>query len=108
MILLVECVAITLPSWKQPQKIGHFWTYIFNDYVEAVKNYHLFQLFRKKMFTHPTPIHPIFDIGPFAKWGLFFMTCHLASIIGNKYIIVVVDYFMKWVKAMPPSLLMER
>ena len=29
------------------------------------------------------------------------MDCNLASAGGNHHIIVVVDYFMKWAKAMP-------
>ena len=29
------------------------------------------------------------------------MTCNLASAGGHKYIIVIVNYFTKWAKAMP-------
>ena len=35
------------------------------------------------------------------KWGIDYVTCNLASAGGHKYIIVAVDYFMKWVEAMP-------
>ena len=35
------------------------------------------------------------------KWEIDYMTCNLALAGGNKYIIVVVDYFTKWVEAMP-------
>jgi hypothetical protein len=37
----------------------------------------------------------------FTKWGVDFMTCHPASARGHRYIIVVIDYFTKWVEAMP-------
>jgi hypothetical protein len=40
-------------------------------------------------------------VGPFTNWGIDFTTCHLASARENHYIIVVVDYFTKWVEAMP-------
>jgi transposase InsO family protein len=40
-------------------------------------------------------------VGPFAKWGIDFMTCHPHSARGHGYIIVAVDYFMKWAEAMP-------
>jgi transposase InsO family protein len=43
----------------------------------------------------------VVSVGPFAKWGIDFMTCHLHSAEGHGYIIVVVDYFTKWVEAMP-------
>jgi len=43
----------------------------------------------------------ILTIVPFTKWGVDFMTCHPDSARGNLYIIVFVDYFTKWVEAMP-------
>jgi transposase InsO family protein len=41
------------------------------------------------------------SVGPFVKWGINFMTCHPHSVGGHGYIIVAVDYFTKWVEAMP-------
>ena len=35
------------------------------------------------------------------KWGIDYMTCNPTSAGGHKYIIVAVDYFMKWAEAMP-------
>jgi hypothetical protein len=43
---------------------------------------------------------PVLVVGPFTKWGIYFTTCHLVLARGNFYIIVEVDYFAKWVKAM--------
>jgi hypothetical protein len=43
----------------------------------------------------------VIAFGPFTEWGIDFTTCHPASSRGHRYIIVVVDYFTKWVKAMP-------
>jgi hypothetical protein len=53
------------------------------------------------MRAHPDPMFPIITVGPFTKWGIDYATCHLASSRGHRYIIVVVDYFTKWVEAMP-------
>lgn len=53
------------------------------------------------MRAHPTPLHPVVTVGPFKKWGINFRTCHPTSSSGHKYIIVVVDYFTKWVESMP-------
>jgi hypothetical protein len=53
------------------------------------------------MKAHPSPMFPVIDVGPFTKWGIDFTTNHPASTIGHHYIIVVVDYFTKWFKAMP-------
>ena len=53
------------------------------------------------MCAPPTPLHPIIDVSPFAKWGIDFITCNPDSTKGHGYIILVVDYFTKWAEAMP-------
>ena len=53
------------------------------------------------MRSHPAPLHPIITVGPFTKWGLDFMDCNPALAGGHHHIIVVIDYFTKWAKAMP-------
>jgi hypothetical protein len=52
------------------------------------------------MRAHPAPIFPIITVGPFTKWGIDYATCNPPSARGNCYIIIVVDYFTKSVKAM--------
>lgn len=80
---------------------GYFWPSIFKDCVEAIKKCHPCQIYTKKMHAHPTLLHPVVIIGPYAKWGIDFMTCHLTSTVRHKYIIMAVAYFTKWVKPMP-------
>jgi hypothetical protein len=43
---------------------------------------------------------PIVIVNPFLKWGINYTTWHIASKLGHKYIIMVVDYFTKWEEAM--------
>jgi hypothetical protein len=74
---------------------------IFKDCVEEVKQCHPCQIISKQMLVHPNPFFPIITIDPFTKWGIDFMTYHSASTRGNYYIIMVVDYFMKWAEAIP-------
>eukprot|EP00253_Pinus_taeda_P014531 PITA_14531 len=49
----------------------------------------------------PVPLHLVVAIGPFARWGIDFMTCNPTLAGGHGYIIVVINYFTKWAKAMP-------
>jgi hypothetical protein len=53
------------------------------------------------MRAHPTPMFPVITVGPFTKWGIDYTTCNPTSARGHHYIIVAIDYFMKWVEAMP-------
>eukprot|EP00253_Pinus_taeda_P004833 PITA_04833 len=49
----------------------------------------------------PAPLHPVVTVSPFSKWGIDYMTCNPRLAGGHGYIIVAVDYFAKWAKAMP-------
>jgi hypothetical protein len=53
------------------------------------------------MRSHPTPLHPVIIVGPFTKWGVYFIDCNPTSVGGHQHIIVDVDYFTKWVEVMP-------
>jgi hypothetical protein len=53
------------------------------------------------MHTYPAPLHLVVTFGPFSKWGVDFITCKPTSTNDHGYIIIVVDYFTKWVKALP-------
>jgi hypothetical protein len=74
---------------------------LFNDCIIAIQKCHACQTYNQKIQSHPTPLHPVVSVGPFAKWGIDFMTCHPHSAGGHGYIIVAVDYFTKWAEAMP-------
>eukprot|EP00253_Pinus_taeda_P036128 PITA_36128 len=53
------------------------------------------------MLAPPAPLHPVVIVGPFAKWGIDYVTYNPRSTGGHGYIIVAVDYFTKWAEAMP-------
>jgi hypothetical protein len=80
---------------------GYFWPTLIKYYIESVKKCHPCQIFSLKMRAHPATIFPIITVGPFTKWGVDYTTCNPPSARGHHYIIVAIDYFTKWVKAMP-------
>jgi hypothetical protein len=53
------------------------------------------------MRAHPDPMFPIITVGPFTKWWIDYTTFNPSSARGHYYIIVAINYFTKWVEAMP-------
>jgi hypothetical protein len=82
-------------------RAGYFWSTLIKDCIESVKKCHSCQVFSRNMRAHPAPMFPVITVGPFTKWGVDYTTCNPPSTRGHRYIIVAVDYFKKWVKAMP-------
>jgi hypothetical protein len=82
-------------------RAGYFWLTVIKDCIESVKKCHPCQIFSRNKREYPTPMFPIIIVGPFTKWGIDYTTCNPLSARGHCYIIVVVDYFAKWVEAMP-------
>eukprot|EP00253_Pinus_taeda_P001821 PITA_01821 len=74
---------------------------MFKDCITAVRSCHACQIFDRKTRIPPTSLQPVVVVGPFTKWGIYFMTCNPTLAEGNGYIIVTVDYFTKWAEAMP-------
>eukprot|EP00253_Pinus_taeda_P028038 PITA_28038 len=71
---------------KNILRAGYFWPTMFKDCKTRIPL---------------APLQPVVVVGPFAKWGIDFMTCNPTSVGGHGYIIVAVDYFTKWAEAMP-------
>eukprot|EP00253_Pinus_taeda_P006912 PITA_06912 len=93
-----------MSSYATAQKIlraGYFWPSIFKDCILAIRSCHECQIFQRKMRAPAAPLHPVVTAGPFAKWGIDYVTCNPRSAGGHGYIIVAVDYFTKWAEAMP-------
>ena len=92
-----------MSGYATAQKIlhaGYFWPSLFNDCITAIQKCHACQTYNHKIRSHLAPLHLVVSVGPFAKWGIDFMTCHPHSAGGHGYIIVAVDYFTKWAEAM--------
>jgi hypothetical protein len=90
-----------LATTQKILRVGYFWPTIFKDCIEVIKKCHPYQVFTRKMRSHPTPLHPVITVGPFTKWGVDFVDCNPTSARGHQHIIVAIDYFTKWAEAMP-------
>jgi hypothetical protein len=94
----VICLGMPLPKISYEMVISGL--HCLRIALLSSKNVHACQTYNNKR-SHPAPLHPVVSIGPFSKWGIDFMTCNPHSTGGYGYIIVAMDYFTKWVKAMP-------
>jgi hypothetical protein len=90
-----------LETTQKILQAGYLWLTLIKDCIESVKKCHPCQIFSWKMRAHLTPMFLFITVGPFTKWGIDYTTCNPPSARGHLYIIVVIDYFMKWVEAMP-------
>nr|GEZ10558.1 reverse transcriptase domain-containing protein [Tanacetum cinerariifolium] len=77
---------------------GFFWPTIYKDAHEFVKNCDSCQRQGKISQRHEMPQNSIQTCEIFDVWGIDFMG-PFSSLRGNKYILVDVDYFSKWVEA---------
>jgi hypothetical protein len=75
----------------------YYWKNMAKDIEIYVKSYDNCQRRRKPMGKNE--LHPIKVKEPFYQIGIDFVGLLLVTEKGNKYIIVAIDYFMKWAKA---------
>jgi hypothetical protein len=90
-----------LATTQKILRVDYLWPTLIKDCIESVKKCHLCQVFSQKMRSHPAPMFPVITVGPFTKWAIDYTTCNPSSARGHCYTIVAIDYFTKWVKAMP-------
>jgi hypothetical protein len=90
-----------LETTQKNLRVGYFWLTLIKYCIESVKKYHPCQVFSRKMRAHLALMFPVITVGPFTKWGIDYTTCNPPSARGHHDIIIVVDYFTKWVKALP-------
>nr|GEW23337.1 reverse transcriptase domain-containing protein [Tanacetum cinerariifolium] len=83
---------------------GFYWPTIYKDAFESVKHYDSCQRQGKISQKDEMPQNSIQVCEIFDVWGIDFMGPFLSS-KGNKYILVAVDYLLKWVesKALPTN-----
>jgi hypothetical protein len=81
---------------------GYYWSTIFSDVHKFVISSHPCQLFIGKYKLADIPLQPVVVEAPFQQWGLDFIgEFKDNSINGYKSILMSMDYFTKWVEAMP-------
>ena len=87
---------------------GYYWPTMLRDATELVKKCKVYQKHAKISHLPSEPLTSVTSPWPFQQWGLNILG-HLP--IGRdqcKFIIIAVDYFIKWAKAEPLAAITEQ
>ncbi|XP_059073727.1 uncharacterized protein LOC131874393 [Cryptomeria japonica] len=80
----------------------YYWLRMFWDAYAWVARYEKCKLFIGKPQLAVLPLRPVIIEAPFKQWGLDFVgPLNLVSSAGHTHILTVMDYFTKWVEAIP-------
>ena len=83
-------------------RTGYFWPTILEDYFEYYKGCQDCQCFGNVQKAPASAMNPIIKPWPFRGWGIDLIgQIFPPSSKGQKFILVVMDYFTKWVEAIP-------
>ncbi|XP_056685866.1 uncharacterized protein [Spinacia oleracea] len=80
-------------------RTGYYWPTLKEDALDLVKRCDKCQRFAHLIRRSAQKLTPITSPIPFAKWGMDLLGPYTTAPGGLRYVIVVVDYFTKWVEA---------
>ncbi|KAK8586271.1 hypothetical protein V6N13_082084 [Hibiscus sabdariffa] len=70
------------------------------DCIDYAKKCHKCQIYADKMHAPPFPLHTMNSPWPFVVWGMDVIgQIHPKASNGHRFMLVVIDYFTKWVEA---------
>ena len=78
---------------------GYFWPTIFKDTFEHFCLCHIYQTSTNKERHPAMPLQPMYEICPFAKWGLDFIgLVNPPSSTRHAFILIAIDYYTQWME----------
>jgi len=80
---------------------GFFWPTMKNDCIEYVRKYESCQKHADWSHAPPEVLHSINTPWPFHTWGIDILDLFPIGVRQLKFLIVVVEYFTKWIEAEP-------
>ncbi|XP_071695351.1 uncharacterized protein [Rutidosis leptorrhynchoides] len=82
-------------------RLGYYWPSMYRDAVEVIRKCHSCQLHAPVSKAPRHPMIPVASPWPFCKWAIDIVGPFPAGPGGVKFLVVAIDYFMKWVEAKP-------
>jgi len=78
---------------------GYYWPTMEQDYEVMIRKCEGCQAHENDVKRAPTELHSLTTPWPFAQWGMDIVRPFPIGRVQKKFILVVIDYFTKWVKA---------
>ncbi|KAA0037264.1 uncharacterized protein E5676_scaffold702G00060 [Cucumis melo var. makuwa] len=86
----------------QMRRMRYYWSKMVQDSIDYAKKCKACQYHANFIHQPPEPLHPTVASWPFEAWGLDLVgPITSKSLAGHSYILAVIDYFSKWVEAIP-------
>ena len=83
-------------------RAGYYWPKLFSDVNAKVRACNPCQLFAGKQKLSVPPLVLVKTEAPFQQWGIYFIgEINPHSSAQHKWILTAIDYFTKWVEAIP-------
>ncbi|XP_039173498.1 uncharacterized protein LOC120295942 [Eucalyptus grandis] len=87
---------------KKIMRLGYYWLTLESDYIKHVRSCHRCQIHGDKINVPPTELHQFSEPWPFLMWGIDVIgPINPKASNGHRFILVVIDYFSKWIEATP-------
>ena len=84
------------------RRAGFYWPTMMADCFRYCNGCEECQKFKNIQLVRAAMLHPIIKPWPFRGWGLDFIgQIHPPSSKGHRFVLVAMDYFTKWTKAVP-------
>ena len=85
---------------RKIQRAGYFWMTLEKDCIDYVRKCHNCQVYSDKINAPLAPLFNLTSTWPFARWGIDVIgPVNPKASHGHRFILMVIDYFIKWVKA---------
>ncbi|KAL0352399.1 UNVERIFIED_CONTAM: hypothetical protein Scaly_1628600 [Sesamum calycinum] len=83
------------------KRMGYYWPTMDKDCIDYARRCQACQFHANLIHQPPEPLHPTVASWPFDAWGLDIVGLLTKSSSGHLYILAAIDYFSKWVEAVP-------
>ncbi|XP_030453603.2 uncharacterized protein LOC115675132 [Syzygium oleosum] len=85
---------------KKIMRLGYYWLAMESDYIQHVRCYHRCQIYGDRINAPSNKLHQMSQAWPFSMWGIDIIgPINPKASNGHRFILVAIDYFMKWIEA---------